>query len=228
VSWHDAVAYCNKLSIAAGLQQCYSGDRFAGLACTGYRLPTEAEWEYAARAGTTGARYGELDAVAWHEGNSFNETHPVGARAPNNWGLYDMLGNVWEWTNDWSAEHPGKAVDPMGPSAGRSRVYRGGSWSLAARNVHAAYRVAGVPEYRYFNLGFRPARSIPTPVPEAPPPAAAADAVEAAKLAAFAERANQAKLKVLYLQKAVMLDPGNKRYRTLLKSAEAELAAEGQ
>lgn len=168
VSWNDAVAYCNALSRKEGLESCYDGDRFKGLSCKGYRLPTEAEWEYAARAGSTGATYGGLDAIAWHNGNSGGMTHPVGQKMPNAWGLYDMIGNVWEWVNDWYDKYPGGAVsDPVGPSSdsfrGSFRVHRGGSWGYTARSCRAAFRVSNDPGNRFGNLGLRVARSI---VPE--------------------------------------------------------------
>ena len=123
------------------------------------RLPTEAEWEYACRAGTTGARYGKLGEVAWYEDNSDGETHRVGTKAPNAWGLYDMLGNVWEWCQDWHGSYPsGPVTDPTGPSTGSYRVYRGGSWDFAAGGVRAAYRGGDSPGYRNVDLGFRVAR----------------------------------------------------------------------
>jgi len=123
------------------------------------RLPTEAEWEYACRAGTTGARYGKLGEVAWYEDNSDGETHRVGTKAPNAWGLYDMLGNVWEWCQDWHGSYPsGPVTDPTGPSTGSYRVYRGGSWDFDAGGVRAAYRGGDSPGYRNGYLGFRVAR----------------------------------------------------------------------
>ena len=106
-----------------------------------YRLPTEAEWEYAARAGTTGSRYGELDEIAWHQANSGGSTHPVGQKQANAWGLHDMLGNVNEWTGDWYRRYPsGSVTDPQGPSTGSSRVLRGGSFSSGAKSVRSADR----------------------------------------------------------------------------------------
>src|SRR5215469_5408066 len=109
VSWHYANAYCG--SWASG------------------RLPTEAEWEYAARAGTTTSRYGDLDQIAWHNENSNATTHAVGQKLPNAWGLYDMLGNVWEWCSDWYGTYSASpAIDPQGPASGQQRVGRGASF----------------------------------------------------------------------------------------------------
>jgi len=152
VSWDDAVRYCQKLTEQA---------RAAGLitAQEAYRLPTEAEWEYAARAGTTGAWYGELDAIAWWSGNSGGQTRPVKQKAPNAWGLYDMIGNVWEWCSDWYGAYPiGSVTDPIGPSSGTDRVDRGGGWGSGAERVRSAYRDGDDPGAR-MTLGFRPALS---------------------------------------------------------------------
>ena len=111
VSWFDTEKFIRKLN---GRE---SGRGYH------YRLPTEAEWEYAARAGTTVARYGELDSIAWYAGNSGAETHPVGRKRANAWGLHDMLGNVWEWTADWWGHYPSSLVtDPQGPSTGDGKV----------------------------------------------------------------------------------------------------------
>ena len=166
VSWYDAVGYCNALSAQQGLAKCYEVDgyavTFAGLDCPGYRFPTEAEWEYAARAGTTGARYGDLDAVAWYDSNSGGKPHPVGKKQANAWGLYDMLGNVWEWCHDWYVDDAaGPATDPSGPSVGSNRVLRGGSWISDAVFARAASRNCYSPGFRNFYLGLRPARSNP-------------------------------------------------------------------
>ena len=176
VNWHEAAAYCNALSVRAGLLQCYScsgippnvtcspsGDFGTPYGCPGYRLPTEAEWEYAARSGTTGPRYGALDDVAWYDGNSGGRTHTVGTQDASPWDLYDMLGNVWEWCHDWYVEDLGTSsvTDPWGPGEGSSRVMRGGSWYPEARHVRAADRGGLTPGYRNDFIGFRPSRSLP-------------------------------------------------------------------
>jgi len=109
----------------------------------GGTLPTEKEWEYAARGGTTGARYGPLDAVAWYNGNSGGTTHPVGLKQPNAYGLYDMLGNVWEWTAD------------NYDAAGKYKVIRGGSWFYDSWFVRASVRGGYVPTVRDYGVGFR-------------------------------------------------------------------------
>jgi formylglycine-generating enzyme required for sulfatase activity len=129
------------------------------------RLPTEAEWEYAARAGSTGSRYGDLDAIAWHKGNSGDQTHSVKQKQPNSWGLYDMLGNVWEWVADWLEEKYYQslslpAIDPKGPPSGTYRVFRGGSFCGSPRGVRASYRYRGTPESRNVCIGFRCARDV--------------------------------------------------------------------
>jgi formylglycine-generating enzyme required for sulfatase activity len=175
VSWNDAVDYVNRLSDAAGLARCYGANRaFAGLGCLGYRLPTEAEWEYAARAGTQTAYYTgvntqtrcnndpNLNLAGWYCGNAADTTHPVGQKQVNAWGLYDMHGNVWEWVQDWYAAYPaGAAVDPVGPAARDARVFRGGSWFDYAQYARAAFRTGNVADYRVNVFGFRPARSLP-------------------------------------------------------------------
>ncbi|MBI2570314.1 MAG: SUMF1/EgtB/PvdO family nonheme iron enzyme [Candidatus Schekmanbacteria bacterium] len=132
VSWNDAVAFAGKLSTMN------RGSLF--------RLPSEAEWEYAARGGTTGARYGELDAIAWHDDNSSRSTHPVGQKSPNAHGLYDMLGNVWEWTGDWYGAYISvMATNPTGPGSGAGRVRRGGGWAGRPVGVRRASRGGDVP-----------------------------------------------------------------------------------
>ena len=149
VSWDDVQEFIGRLNAREG------GVR--------YQLPTEAEWEYAARAGTSGDRYGgDLDAIAWYDGNSGGGTHPVGQKAPNAWGLHDMLGNVWEWVQDWYGEYPGGSVtDPQGPASGSYRVFRGGSWSRGARICRASYRNYNPPCIRLNLLGFRLLRIVP-------------------------------------------------------------------
>ena len=129
-----------------------------------YRLPTEAEWEYAARAGTTGdySGTGVLNDMGWYSGNSERRTHPVAQNQPNAWGLYDMHGNVWEWVQDWySASYYGGSpgVDPAGPSTGSFRVLRGGSWLYFASLARSALRYVITPSFRSLNFGFRLART---------------------------------------------------------------------
>jgi formylglycine-generating enzyme required for sulfatase activity len=159
VSWEDAVAYLNRLSDMEGRERCYEGSDFVGLQCSGYRLPTEAEWEYAARAEIPEARYGDLDAIAWHRGNAEGRPQPVGGLEANPWGFHDMLGNVWEWVQDWHGDYADGESDPTGPPDGTHRVARGGSWILDAGGIRAARRGRYMPNYRYGTLGFRAARS---------------------------------------------------------------------
>jgi formylglycine-generating enzyme required for sulfatase activity len=135
VSWADAQSYCAKV---------------------GKRLPTEAEWEFAARGGAAGGRHGDLDAVAWHKKNSGGKTHPVGQKQPNAYGLYDMLGNVWEWCADWYAPYTSAPADnPHGPGTGQTRVARGGSWSSDPWGVRACSRFRVDPTHRSGDVGFR-------------------------------------------------------------------------
>ena len=177
ITWWDAVEYLNRLSEILELEPCYeisgcvtlrdgfglicSAVEFVGLDCEGYRLPTEAEWEYAARAETSTPRYGELDQIAWYQGNSEGSPKPVREKEPNAWGLYDMLGNVFEWTGDLFGEYQNGAVtDPMGSEMGTSRVIRGGSWFHSAQTCRAAYRLGYPPSSTGNSIGFRPARTV--------------------------------------------------------------------
>jgi formylglycine-generating enzyme required for sulfatase activity len=175
VSWNDAVDYVNALSDAAGLERCYDANRaFAGLECSGYRLPTEAEWEYAARAGTRMAYYTgvntqtecvidpNLDSAGWYCGNANNTTHPVGQKQANAWGLYDLHGNVSEWVQDWWGAYPAlPVVDPVGPAAGSYRLARGGSWWNDARTARLSNRGFLGPRVGTNHCGVRPARTLP-------------------------------------------------------------------
>jgi formylglycine-generating enzyme required for sulfatase activity len=152
VSWHDAQEFVKRLNSKE------DGTR--------YRLPTEAEWEYAARAGTTttysfGNAASKLGAYAWYGANAGGSTHPVGQKPPNPWGLYDIYGNVWEWVQDWYGPYTAAtAVDPAGPSSGSNRVNRGGSWIFDARLCRSAYRRYWPPGNRHGILGLRLLRTV--------------------------------------------------------------------
>jgi formylglycine-generating enzyme required for sulfatase activity len=158
VSWNDAVLFCNLLSRKSGLRECYTQNAHGEFECDwesdGYRLATEAEWEYACRAGSNDVRYGELDAIAWHRDNSAGTSHEIGLKMPNVWGLHDMLGNVWEWC--WDIYD--KDV------YGSYRVFRGGGWSDPGTACRASCRRKSHPTYRIDDVGFRLARSIAGPV----------------------------------------------------------------
>ena len=163
VSWEDAVEFCKKLS---DLPEEKKAGRL-------YRLPTEAEWEYACRAGSkTAYSFGEssksLGDYAWFDGNRNNQTHPVGEKKANAWGIYDMHGNVWEWCSDRYGDYPKGAVsDPVEQLEGSFRVYRGGSWDDVAAYCRSANRNGYVPSFRSRNLGFRVALS-PSGIPQSP------------------------------------------------------------
>lgn len=147
---------------------------FLGLDCEGYRLPMESEWEYATRAGAQTAFYNgdiieegweqdrNLDSIGWYSSNSNEKTRQVGKKQANDWGVYDMSGNVWEWTWDWMGDYPTNRVrDPLGPENGSLRVYRGGGWESIARYCRSASRERAVPSIRDNFLGFRLIRSLP-------------------------------------------------------------------
>lgn len=161
VCWEDAVAFCRKLT---------EMERAAGRLPEGYeyRLPTEAQWEYACRAGSQAAlnsgkdltsvtgTCSHLNEVGWYGENSGNQTHPVGEKQSNAWWLYDLHGNVFEWCQDWYGDYPKKpAIDPTGPAKGQHRVLRGGRWNLGARYCRSACRLNGTPSHRYGYCGFR-------------------------------------------------------------------------
>ena len=156
VPWSDAVAFCNALSNLHGLLPCHTKDPDSGSwdldpQGNGHRLPTGAEWQYACQAGSTAIRYGELQEIAWYRENSDNTTHDVGLKAPNAWGLHDMLGNVWEWCSD---RYDASVY-------GSYRVFRGGGWCDVERSVMATTRRRSHPEkFKMDDLGFRIARNI--------------------------------------------------------------------
>lgn len=154
VSWWDAVRFCDALSRHHQLRPAYDIDHDNAQiswnpTADGYRLPTEAEWEHACRAGTSGPRYGELDEIGWYRDNSGDEIHEVGGKRPNSWGLYDMLGNAWDWCWDlYDAE-----------TYGTYRVLRGGGWFDEHWSCRAGVRRRSHPTFRVDDVGFRVARS---------------------------------------------------------------------
>ncbi|MEV6071156.1 formylglycine-generating enzyme family protein [Nocardia sp. NPDC052001] len=155
VSWWDAVRFCNLLSEQEGLAPAYRLFDGEGIewesSANGYRLPTEAEWEHACRAGTTEPRYGDLDEIAWYRANSEERIHEVGGKQPNAWGLYDMLGNAWNWCWDiYDAE----IYDTY-------RVLRGGGWYDEHWSCRASVRRRSHPTFRMDDVGFRITRSDP-------------------------------------------------------------------
>ncbi|MFH1130797.1 MAG: formylglycine-generating enzyme family protein [Pseudomonadota bacterium] len=186
-NWHEAVAYCNMLSAGKSLAECYTcsgsgsamtceeATSYSGANvynCPGYRLCTEAEWEYAYRAGTTTALYnGDItnctaadanaEKIAWYSDNSNYSTHSVGKKQPNKWGLFDMAGNVWEWCHDWYQEDLGTSTvsDPWGPSTGQYRVLRGGAYVEYSKLLRAARRTASIPGAWNKKFGFRCCRT---------------------------------------------------------------------
>jgi formylglycine-generating enzyme required for sulfatase activity len=158
VSWDDVQQFVQKLNQKEGTDK--------------YRLPTEAEWEYACRTGSTSAfpngditelecdRDPNLDAIGWYCGNSNNKSHRVAQKKPNAWGLYDMSGNVQEWCQDWFGVYPyDEVTDPKGPPSGSYRVMRGGAWYSPARDTRCASRFGSPPHYRFRHIGFRLCRA---------------------------------------------------------------------
>ena len=192
--WVDAARFCNACSLVDGLVPCYDPLTWeCDFNASGYRLPTEAEWEYACRAGSRskysfGDRPTDLPRHAWLKGNSGGTPHAVGKKAPNAFGLFDMHGNVWEWCNDWYAEDyysKSSASDPKGPPSGKTRVLRGCAWDSPPEKCRAAYRFKEFPTvtdacFGYDSYGFRrvrghgtgtavkPAPAAPVPVPSGP------------------------------------------------------------
>ncbi len=155
ITWKDAISFCNQLSAKLGLASCYSLDPlFEQISfdptANGYRLPTEAEWQYACQANTQSIRYNEIDKIAWYKSNADNKTHIVGQKEPNEWGLYDMLGNVWEWCSDIYDE----------TEYGSYRIFRGGGWCDQERSVMATNRRRSHPlQFKIDDLGFRIAKN---------------------------------------------------------------------
>ena len=177
VHWHEAALFANQLSDKEKMPHCFTcnnsicegiGNKTTDyVSCKGWRLPTEAEWEYAARAGTTTPRYGLLNDIAWYLGNSGKKTHPVGQKQANAWGLRDILGNVWEWVYDGyegtahQARRQAADIDPVqATTASNKRILRGGgSWLNPAEDVHVTYRGNLLPQTRLQHIGFRLLRS---------------------------------------------------------------------
>jgi len=194
VTWFDACIFCNRLSLSEGLTPCYYADEsfntvfdgeppvstgpvFWNRSAGGYRLPTEAEWEYVCRAGTTTAYCsGEtstdcehdpmLDPLAWYAANSNTgngrETHPVGRKLPNRWNIFNLHGNVGEWCWDWYGPYPsGSAIDPIGPDTGTERINRGGAFNYIAAYCRSGNRWYDAPDSQYNYYGFRIVRNMP-------------------------------------------------------------------
>jgi formylglycine-generating enzyme required for sulfatase activity len=168
VSWQDATEFANRLSKLEGLDECYVFEEGvvgwpSGLECTGYRLLTEAEWEYAARAGEDHAYSGsdEAEDVAWVSSNSEGQPQPVGTRKANAWRIHDMSGNVWEWVWDgYASFSAAPTVDPLGPEGNSDRVNRGGSWYLSADQACVSRRFSYYTGYRAHDVGLRIGRTV--------------------------------------------------------------------
>ena len=155
VSWKEAIIFCNKLSKETDLKSCYEIKAENKIIfdenANGYRLPSEAEWQFACQDGSKEIRYGDLDKIAWYKNNSNNSSQKVGLKDPNSFGLYDMLGNVWEWCNDIYDE----------TVYGSYRIFRGGGWCDVERSVMATTRRRSHPiSFKIDDLGFRIARNI--------------------------------------------------------------------
>ena len=168
ISWYDAVDFCNKLSQKEGLTPAYTingTDVTCNWKAIGYRLPTEAEWEFAAKGGNKSKGFvyagsDNIDEVAWYESNSGNKTHAVGTKKANELGIYDMAGNVWEWCWDWKAPYSSSAKpNPSGPDSGFYRILRGGSCCFNAERCRSASRGINYPNHSDHNGGFRVVRN---------------------------------------------------------------------
>ncbi|HIG28343.1 MAG TPA: formylglycine-generating enzyme family protein [Verrucomicrobiales bacterium] len=163
VRWSDAVRFCNKRSELEGLQPCYNLETWeCDFDADGYRLPTEAEWEYACRAGTKTAYFfgnsaSKLAGFGWFERNAKGRPQAVGRKKPNPWGLYDICGNVWQWCNDfYEVDYYQKSPlkDPQGPTEGKSKVVRGGAWRFSAESCRSGYRYNENPGYADVCFGY--------------------------------------------------------------------------
>ena len=175
VRWSDAVRFCNQRSAADGLQPCYDTNAWTcNFEASGYRLPTEAEWEYACRAATRTAYFfgdtpSKLGDYAWLDRNSGGHPRPVAQKQPNPWGLYDICGNVWEWCNDFYKVDYYQAApqqDPRGPETGETKVVRGGAWRFGEQCCRSGYRYNESPGYAdvcfgYDIYGFRCVKRVP-------------------------------------------------------------------
>lgn len=156
ISWLDCVRFCNSLSEKVGLRPCYliEGNKVNSRvtkSANGYRLPTDAEWEYSCKAGMSGSKPEQIGKISWYKANSGGETHDIGLKEPNGWGLYDMLGNVWEWCSDVYDES----------IYGSYRIFRGGGWNDGERGCLATNRRRSHPiSFKIDDLGFRIARNL--------------------------------------------------------------------